>query len=347
MCGRYTLGRQPDALLDYFHLHGMVPAYHLSWNIAPSQSVPVVLNNAKQQRICQIMRWGLIPAWSSGPDARYSMINAKAETIAGKVVSVVLIIVSMGILAEGVRLMWHPRKDSPAFIAVWAALLSVLVKELLYRYKSRKANQLGSTSLAAEAWHHRGDAFSSLAALIGVVGGQQYPVLDAVGAMAVGAIILFAGARIFWRTSRELMDGAPRITDHLDQESAEHFAAIQETLVAAGIAFEVNTRLVRGLDYYTRTVFEWVTDQLGAQGAVCSGGRYDGLVAHLGGRPTPAIGWAIGLERLVELYQTCGGCSPASGPDAYLVAVGPAAAGKALALAESWRDADPGQPGCP
>ena len=98
-----------------------------------------------------------------------------------------------------------------------------------------------------------------------------------------------------------LMDAAPRITDHLDQESAEHFAAIQETLRDAGIAFEVNTRLVRGLDYYTRTVFEWVTDQLGAQGAVCSGGRYDGLVEHLGGRPTPAIGWAIGLERLVEL----------------------------------------------
>ncbi len=103
---------------------------------------------------------------------------------------------------------------------------------------------------------------------------------------------------------QELMDAAPRITDHLDQESAEHFAAIQEALSAAGIAFEVNTRLVRGLDYYTRTVFEWVTDQLGAQGAVCSGGRYDGLVEHLGGRPTPAIGWAIGLERLVELYQT-------------------------------------------
>lgn len=81
MCGRYTLGRQPDALLDYFHLHGVVPVYHLSWNIAPGQTAPVVVHDREQQRVCQLMRWGLVPAWSSGPDSRYSMINAKAETI--------------------------------------------------------------------------------------------------------------------------------------------------------------------------------------------------------------------------------------------------------------------------
>ena len=141
---------------------------------------------------------------------------------------------------------------------------------------------------------------------------------------------------------RVLIEGAPHITDHLDSESAEHFAELQELLQAANIPFRTNTRLVRGLDYYTRTVFEWVTDKLGAQGAVCSGGRYDGLVEHLGGRATPAIGWAIGLERLVELYKTCGSNTGAAGLDAYLVAVGEAAAKQALLLAESLRDGVPG-----
>jgi len=139
-----------------------------------------------------------------------------------------------------------------------------------------------------------------------------------------------------------LLETAPRITDHLDSESAEHFAALQEMLQAAGIGFVVNTRLVRGLDYYTRTVFEWVTDQLGSQGAVCSGGRYDGLVEHLGGRSTPAIGWAIGMERLVELYRTCGDSLAVPGPDAYLVAVGDAAGQQALLLAENLRQQAPG-----
>jgi histidyl-tRNA synthetase len=141
---------------------------------------------------------------------------------------------------------------------------------------------------------------------------------------------------------RLLIDGAPHITDHLDGESADHFAELQELLQAANIAFRVNTRLVRGLDYYTRTVFEWVTDKLGSQGAVCSGGRYDGLVEHLGGRATPAIGWAIGLERLVELYKTCGSNTGVAGLDAYLVAVGDQAARQALILAESLRSEAPG-----
>jgi histidyl-tRNA synthetase len=139
-----------------------------------------------------------------------------------------------------------------------------------------------------------------------------------------------------------LVAAAPRITDHLDTESADHFAGLQARLTDVGIAFSVNTRLVRGLDYYTRTVFEWVTDQLGAQGAICSGGRYDGLVEHLGGRATPAIGWAIGMERLVELVRMADKLKPHVGPDVYLVAVGDAAAVQSFRLAEQMRDEAPG-----
>ncbi|MCP3999547.1 MAG: histidine--tRNA ligase [Gammaproteobacteria bacterium] len=139
-----------------------------------------------------------------------------------------------------------------------------------------------------------------------------------------------------------LIEAAPRITDHLDNESAEHFAGLQELLGGAGIKFKVNSRLVRGLDYYSRTVFEWVTDKLGAQGAVCSGGRYDGLVEHLGGKATPAIGWAVGLERLIELYRVTNGAGPVTAPDAYLVAVGDAAAAQALLFAEMLRNEVPG-----
>ena len=138
-----------------------------------------------------------------------------------------------------------------------------------------------------------------------------------------------------------LIEAAPRITDHLDAESAEHFAHLQELLDLAGIAYRVNPRLVRGLDYYTRTVFEWVTNQLGAQGAVCSGGRYDGLVEHLGGKPVPAIGWAIGLERLVELCRLGQVVASDLMLDAYLVAVGDEAAHRGLILAEELRNQSP------
>ncbi len=93
---------------------------------------------------------------------------------------------------------------------------------------------------------------------------------------------------------RALIEGAPLLTDHLDEESRRHFAVLCGALEAMGIAYQVNPRLVRGLDYYSRTVFEWVTDALGSQDAVCSGGRYDGLIAQLGGEPTPAIGFAAG-----------------------------------------------------
>jgi histidyl-tRNA synthetase len=129
---------------------------------------------------------------------------------------------------------------------------------------------------------------------------------------------------------------APSITDHLDPESAEHFERLKAALEAAGVPYRVNPRLVRGLDYYSRTVFEWLTDRLGAQAAVCSGGRYDGLVEQLGGRPTPAIGWALGMERLVELVRDNAPAEPA--PHGYIVPLGDIAEATALALAEQLRD---------
>ena len=140
---------------------------------------------------------------------------------------------------------------------------------------------------------------------------------------------------------KDIIDAAPTMFDFLDEESAAHFAELQEMLRAAGVEFTVNPRLVRGLDYYTRTVFEWVTDALGAQGAVCSGGRYDGLVEKLGGRPTPAIGWAMGVERLVSLFEVCGGQAPQQQPDVYIVAVGDEALRSGFRIAEDLRNVLP------
>jgi len=134
-----------------------------------------------------------------------------------------------------------------------------------------------------------------------------------------------------------IIAAAPVMLDVLDDASAAHFAQLRALLDAAGVAYTVNPRLVRGLDYYNRTVFEWVTDALGAQGAVCSGGRYDGLVEKLGGRATPAVGWAMGMERFVALFAECGGTAPAQDADVYLVAVGAAAELRAFALAEELR----------
>ena len=102
---------------------------------------------------------------------------------------------------------------------------------------------------------------------------------------------------------QELLDNAPKLFDYLDEESKEHFDGLCRLLDNAGIKYNINQRLVRGLDYYNRTVFEWVTSSLGAQGTVCGGGRYDGLVSQLGGQPTPAVGFAMGVERLVLLVQ--------------------------------------------
>jgi histidyl-tRNA synthetase len=141
---------------------------------------------------------------------------------------------------------------------------------------------------------------------------------------------------------REVVAGAPLITDHLDPASAEHFAGLRERLDAAGVAYTVNPRLVRGLDYYSRTVFEWITGELGAQDAVCSGGRYDGLVAQLGGEPVPAIGWALGEERIVELMRLQGRAAGEPAVDVYLALAGEAAERAGLQLAERLRDAQPG-----
>jgi histidyl-tRNA synthetase len=136
---------------------------------------------------------------------------------------------------------------------------------------------------------------------------------------------------------------APVLTDHLDPESQAHFAEVRAGLDALGIPYSVNPRLVRGLDYYSRTVFEWVTDALGSQDAICSGGRYDGLVAQLGGDATPAVGFAMGVERVVELARISGQLPPDPVPDVFVMAQGEAAQRAALKLAEQLRDAFPGR----
>lgn len=139
----------------------------------------------------------------------------------------------------------------------------------------------------------------------------------------------------------EIVAAAPLLTDHLDEPSREHFERLKQLLDTGGVAYTVNPRLVRGLDYYSRTVFEWVTDALGSQNAVCSGGRYDGLVPMLGGEPTPAIGWAMGMERVVLLLQELGATVPVERPDVYVVMAGDAAQACGLQLAEAIRTAVP------
>jgi histidyl-tRNA synthetase len=141
---------------------------------------------------------------------------------------------------------------------------------------------------------------------------------------------------------QDIVARAPLLTEHLDPESAAHFSGLRQHLDAVGIAYVVNPRLVRGLDYYSRTVFEWITTELGSQDAVCSGGRYDGLVTHLGGEATPAIGWALGEERIVALMQAQGIGAQGGTPDVYLVVVGERAAAQGLSLAERLRDTVPG-----
>jgi histidyl-tRNA synthetase len=124
---------------------------------------------------------------------------------------------------------------------------------------------------------------------------------------------------------QQIIDGAPRLLDDLDEDSLKHFEGLQRSLRDQQIDFEINPRLVRGLDYYNRTVFEWVTDRLGAQGTVCAGGRYDGLVEQIGGKSTPACGFAMGVERLLALMQECGKEIPHVGPDVYVVHQGESA----------------------
>ncbi|MGH8131940.1 MAG: histidine--tRNA ligase, partial [Steroidobacteraceae bacterium] len=140
---------------------------------------------------------------------------------------------------------------------------------------------------------------------------------------------------------QELIRAAPRLTEHLDGQSREHFEAVGRMLDGVGVAYEINPRLVRGLDYYNRTVFEWITASTGAQNAVCSGGRYDGLIAQLGGDATPAVGFAMGVERLVALLVAAGRTPPAVPPDIYVVVNGARATAEALRIVERLRGERP------
>ena len=137
---------------------------------------------------------------------------------------------------------------------------------------------------------------------------------------------------------QDLCAAAPKLIDYLGAESLAHFEGVQRVLRDAGIPFTINPRLVRGLDYYNLTVFEWVTDRLGAQGTVCAGGRYDGLVGQLGGKAAAACGFAMGIERLIALIKDAGGEPAAPAPDVYLVHQGDEASRLAFRVAEGLRD---------
>jgi len=143
--------------------------------------------------------------------------------------------------------------------------------------------------------------------------------------------------------TQALVANAPVLTEHLDPESQAHFAELRAALDTLGIPYTVNPRLVRGLDYYSRTVFEWITDALGSQDAICSGGRYDGLIAQMGGDATPAVGFAMGVERIVELVKTAGLSPTPESPDVFVMAQGEVAQRTALKLSEELRDAFPGR----
>jgi histidyl-tRNA synthetase len=138
---------------------------------------------------------------------------------------------------------------------------------------------------------------------------------------------------------QDLIAGAPKLMDELHEDALLHFEAVQSILKQHGVPYEINPRLVRGLDYYNRTVFEWVTTRLGAQGTICAGGRYDGLVEQIGGKPAAACGFAMGVERLLSLLQEDGIVKPVSPLDVYLVHQGELADAMASVLAEQLRDA--------
>jgi histidyl-tRNA synthetase len=136
-----------------------------------------------------------------------------------------------------------------------------------------------------------------------------------------------------------IVNSAPKLLDYLGEESLAHFEGVKKILDANAIQYTVNTRLVRGIDYYNRTVFEWVTDELGAQGTVCAGGRYDPLIEMFGGKPTPAVGFAMGIERLIELMKVAGDTAAPRQCDVYLVHQGEAARMQAFIIGERLRDA--------
>ncbi len=136
---------------------------------------------------------------------------------------------------------------------------------------------------------------------------------------------------------QDIIDGAPKLIDMLDEASLKHFDELQQLLKDAGMPYRINPRLVRGLDYYNLTVFEWITERLGAQGTVCAGGRYDGLVEQLGGKPAPACGFAMGVERLMALWREAYTDLPREMPDVYVVHQGEAAQRMAFRVAEELR----------
>jgi len=140
-------------------------------------------------------------------------------------------------------------------------------------------------------------------------------------------------------STQALLDDAPDFYAYLDDESRLHFERLRQLLDAAGVAYVINPRLVRGLDYYCKTVFEWVTDKLGSQGTVCGGGRYDGMIEQLGGKPTPAVGWAMGVERMILLLQEMQQVPDnlSQQVDVYLAHIGDAASMRAMQLAEQLR----------
>ena len=140
---------------------------------------------------------------------------------------------------------------------------------------------------------------------------------------------------------KEMLDEAPALIDHLDEESKQQFDKLKSSLEEVGISYTINPRLVRGLDYYCKTVFEWVTDELGAQGTICAGGRYDGLVEQLGGKATPAIGFALGMERILALLESQQQ-KPLQTVDIYMILIGAASEIKGLQISENIRDAVPG-----
>lgn len=140
---------------------------------------------------------------------------------------------------------------------------------------------------------------------------------------------------------QNVVAGAPDMLDYLSDESRDHFDALQSSLQQCGVPFEINTRLVRGLDYYSHTVFEWVTDFLGAQGTVCAGGRYDGLTEQLGAKPTPGVGWALGMERIIELVSKIHGQQSPPDSEIFMILAGEQALVSGLALAEDIRNAQP------
>jgi histidyl-tRNA synthetase len=141
---------------------------------------------------------------------------------------------------------------------------------------------------------------------------------------------------------KEVVANAPELMDYLGDESLQHFKAITAILDDLGIGYEINSRLVRGLDYYSKTVFEWVTDELGSQGTVCAGGRYDGLIEQLGGKPNHAVGFAMGMERLLALMETLDNIQLARAVDVYMIRVGEKAEREGMRFAETIRNEFPG-----